>query len=618
MTQYGAELVDAKSMSINDVLEQRFPIEVPRYQRAYAWDEDEYTDFINDITALLASPSGTASHFFGGLVCISVTDHTRSRAYSYQVVDGQQRMATFMLALSCVVAAAREVGRRAAQQSKTDVANSAEVLASDVADRLMFWKDADVPAGRSNVRPRMTLSLADDEVFQALVQGSAVPTPTRESHELLIAAQDALRKMTDNFVGTTGPLAKRVEKLVRLRDALVRDSHVIHIVSKDRTQAYRLFSVLNNRGESLSDADLLRSRSLELLDDFDTEREAVAALWDEMLATPAKEVEAFFRAYYPSVVGSRAGRDLFDDTSAKFLPASAPTSGNGAQSVVKVIATFRDELGVYRQLSAGEWPFDRSANPQGRVSLWQVDRLKRLVITLKHELALPVLLAGARTLSEMQFADLVYMLEIFAFRYKNICNGHASKPSSLYYKEAAKMRASGRNYHMGEFRDGLKALIDGQANDTLFRQLLVENLRYSNASQRGNIREFLTTLEDHWRWWKGTAQQHANANPKPDMAKVIDVDNVAIEHIYPQNAKPADRGTSMEPLKHQLGNLTFFSPTDNVSAGNKPFADKRNVDYPNSSIRMTADLAGKTAWTDADIKAREADLLDAAVRVFVV
>lgn len=617
---YGAASVEAKSLTIGSVLEERYPFAVPRYQRAYAWDDEAVGYFARDIEEMLSKPTGKTSHFFGGVVCIELTDNQRVRPLSYEVVDGQQRLATFMLALSCVVEVARDLEQQCGATDQS-IVNRAATLRTDTAETYMTWKEADITAGVTNTKPRLTLSLADDPVFQALTYPTTnIVNSTRESHTLLLNARKTLLDMTRKFVGTNGTLGERVDRLLRLRQALVQDSYLIHIVSRERSQAYRLFSVLNHRGESLSDADLLRSRSLELLKTLPTEHENVAKIWDEMLGAPAKDVESFFRALYPSWTGDRAKGDLFEATDECFFPKLAPATTLEARDLVGTIESFRDELSVFLRLIKGVWPYERPAGVPSQVRAWQVDRLRRLVVTLRHELALPVLLAGARTLSESDFAGLVYMLEIFAFRYKIICNGHATRAGTLYYQESKKMRDTTKTnpYSMNGFRAQLRSLINTHAANGLFRQMLLENLRYNNSSQRANIREFLTTIEDHRQWWLKTGSTNKNAQPKPTMSKVIDIDDATLEHIYPQNADSQDRDPMLEPHKHSIGNLTFFSASDNVAAANKSFVAKTTSDYANSNIGMTSELARNKTWTVTELKDREAGLLKQALRIFVV
>jgi Protein of unknown function DUF262 len=232
---YGAASVEAKSMTMGEVLGQRFPLVVPRYQRTYAWDE-AVGDFVQDISAMLEYPAGQTSHFFGGVVCIQLTDNQKVRPTSYELVDGQQRLATLMLALSCVVETATDLENRS-RPTNQKVADRARTLKEDTLENFVTWKDSDVSAGTTTVRMRIMLSLADEPVFGALALGEDTPEPSRESHGLLIEAKTVLMDMTRTYVGTTGPLDARMDRLVRLRQALLQDAHVIHIVSQERSQA---------------------------------------------------------------------------------------------------------------------------------------------------------------------------------------------------------------------------------------------------------------------------------------------------------------------------------------------------------------------------------------------
>jgi hypothetical protein len=195
----GAASVEAKSLTVGSVLEERYPFAVPRYQRAYAWGDEAVSFFVRDIENLLHAPSGTVSHFFGGMVCIELIDNQRVRPLSYEVVDGQQRLATFTLALACVVRVAAEIAN---EEKDPAFVQQALTLRDDTAETYLTWKERNVSAGRTMVRSRVTLSLADDEVFQALTSGEGtVPKAPRESHKLLIEAYNALLTMTRSYVG---------------------------------------------------------------------------------------------------------------------------------------------------------------------------------------------------------------------------------------------------------------------------------------------------------------------------------------------------------------------------------------------------------------------------------
>ena len=57
---------------------------IPRYQRAYAWEDKEIVQLIDDINDIDSS----ANYFIGSLVVSKVQGKTET----YEVVDGQQRL----------------------------------------------------------------------------------------------------------------------------------------------------------------------------------------------------------------------------------------------------------------------------------------------------------------------------------------------------------------------------------------------------------------------------------------------------------------------------------------------------------------------------------------------
>ncbi|MEU0475710.1 DUF262 domain-containing protein [Streptomyces olivaceus] len=611
---FGAASVSPRSVGMGALLEEHHPFWVPVYQRAYAWD-DQTAAFIDDVKDLLDDTNSQRGHFFGGFVCIEHTDHSQSRPHKYQIVDGQQRLTTFVLTLSEIAAAAQEISDKARRAGDDRAANSANILCEDMRSRFIYWNHFNVTEGRVEKRPRLSLSTADDKIFQDLLEGRNV-TASRESHELLLAAQKSLQtNLIKPIVDAANSTMEQVAALDRLRHALTVQSHVIQIVCLDRERAYQLFSVLNDRGRSLEDADLLRSYTLELLEGHPHEQRVAAKTWDEMLSTPSAKVSSFFKAYYPSTTGTRAGTPLFQKLCDEYFPKDSPLA---PAEVVQQITSFSKEKDTYLKIAAGEWPFDSAVVPgfTPEASAWQKDRLGRLVRTLKHELALPLLLAAAHSTTEKKFAELVFMLEIFAFRYKNVCGGHASPAQTIYYAEAKNVRKTagrGDEVKWNDLRVKLQQLLDKSATDQHFKVSIDNHLRYDRGSaQKANLREFLTTLEDHRGW----LDQGAKGRPRPDMMAVFDLQQVTIEHIYPQSPLPGEVQPDLRELLNRLGNLTFFGPRENSDAGNKTFQTKCTQHYVHSKVGMTRDLTKLAQWTKTEYDQRLQELQADACKVF--
>jgi hypothetical protein len=605
-TVIAATTVKPASLSIGTLLEDRSPFYVPRYQRAYAWEDDEVDDFVRDLRDLWGGASRSPSHFFGGMVAIETTEHAKeARALSHEVVDGQQRLATFCLTLARIESAAAVLSSAAQAVGETGTARSLGTFAKETRERYLYYRRYDIDRGKEYDAPRLRLSRGDDDKFQALLAGNTFNN-SRDSHRLLDEANEQVdADLIRPIIAAADTTKDKLKALRRLRAACVDDSFVIHIVCSDKRSGYQLFSVLNDRGEALSDADLLRSLTLEHLERFDRIQEETAGIWDELLASPAADVRAFLKAYYPSKTGERSHKGLFDDIADRFFPQSAKNTAEASQ-IRDAVAELREEFETFTDLTNGDWPYPASPAASG----WQRDRLRRLVVVLKHELALPLLLAAARTGNDKDFAELVWILEVFAFRYKNICGGHASRPGREYYAEAKALREqSGKPHTWHRLRTALRLMITSVADNVRFQEDLKDKLQYNYRSQRAHISELLTTLESFGPWLRGGA----SGSPKWSALAVFDLAAADLEHIYPQNPVSAD--AALEPLKNCLGNLTFWDKGDNRTAGNAPFAKKKSI-YARSNVVLTSALGKLTNWTSVDLNKREKELLEDALKVF--
>jgi hypothetical protein len=540
------------------------------------------------------------------MVAISVPDSSEPGGHTYEIVDGQQRLATFCLLLAQIAVRADELESSARTQGKQAEARKLAILARDVRNTFLYYQRYDVDKGVESREPRVRLSLADDDVFKSLLEGASV-TPNRDSHRLLQQASDLLREeLVQKETPETDP-AKARKSLQRLRDAVLLDSFVIHIVGDSRSSGYRLFAVLNDRGARLTVADLLRSHTLELLDAHAGLRDKSASLWDDILTEGADAVDEFLITYFTSLTGRRAKRDdLFDEIKELLFPPEG-----SPQSVLDTLKSMAAELKAFMSIHKGIWPYDSAEQVQS-VTNWQRSRLSRLVSMLRHELSAPLLLAARTRCNEEQFAELVQMLEIFAFRYKNVSGAHAGPASACYYAECKHLRDLKAAVDFSKLRESLQGLIDKRASDSIFSNALRDQLRYdAGSAARTNIRHLLTVIEDYRPWVK----QGASGKPKPSMLAITDLGQVTIEHIHAQNAKHPD--ADLDPRVDRLGNLSYWGPDDNSAASNLPFSAKKGA-YAASSVTLNHDLAALAIWDLAALNARETQLIKEACLIFKI
>ncbi len=596
------------NLSFGDLLYQRQPFVIPKYQRTYAWDQEEIDQFIKDLFACyqMRRKGDIRKHFFGGIVSIHHLVAGTGTGYKYEVVDGQQRLATFVLLLSLLADAYEHLATQAKQEGETDLEEIAKLHTKRI--REQFLQYPDVVDGKPVTLWRLVLSKADEDYFKALLEGR-LAKHERPSHRRLRDAQKKLKQeLVETCLKDASNLKEKIDTLEHITKVATDDCEVIHLVSESPQEAYRLFQVLNNRGLTLTEGDLLRARTLEFLDAYHSPQALAEEAWDSILAKDVDEVEHFLRSFFSSHHGERPGkRTLFEDFMNGFFPES-PTSEAAAKSMLNIIISLREESEYYQRLAEPEWPYDPSTHP---ITAWDRQRLNLLIDSLKHTLCFPLLLAALK-LKEKQFSEIVQLVELFAFRYVVICRRHAGKLDKVYLTEAKKIRKDPTLYKISSLRAELRKLQIEEANNDSFKAALPDVMRYKEKSSNKVLKYFLTTLDYYLRWY------NTGAPGEPlclDKTVIFDFEEVQIEHIYPRN--PLLPVPDLDMHKNRLGNLTFWGPDDNKEVSNREFPIKKPV-YAASAVGLNREIAEYEKWGIEELEAREAKLVKIATAVFSV
>ena len=287
-------IVNMENLTIGDLFCRRIPFIIEKYQRDYAWDSTEIEDFINDIQKLydtydlqnkksrVKEDPKRKRHFFGGLVSIEKHISHTTTGRVFEIVDGQQRLATFMISISLVVKSLNTISKIADQKGNKSIKKRAKNNAEQTDETLIHYIEIE----EDEKVPHLRLQLSDpDKVFFENLINESHPTPSRESHNRIIFAYNEIKtKLVEKTISDdTFSEDTKMKCLLRLLSCLVDNCHVIHIISDDKKDAYRLFTVLNDRGRALSDGDLLRSFTLELLESNHKLQSQVESNWNEIL-----------------------------------------------------------------------------------------------------------------------------------------------------------------------------------------------------------------------------------------------------------------------------------------------------------------------------------------------
>ena len=89
---------DARQYSLNNLFNKKV-YTIPRNQRKYVWEKENWEDLKNDLDFIINTNS-KKNHFIGSIVLISGA--TKDGISKYTIIDGQQRTFTILLILTTI------------------------------------------------------------------------------------------------------------------------------------------------------------------------------------------------------------------------------------------------------------------------------------------------------------------------------------------------------------------------------------------------------------------------------------------------------------------------------------------------------------------------------------
>jgi hypothetical protein len=178
-----------------------------------------------------------------------------------------------------------------------------------------------------------------------------------------------------------------MDDLEIIQNILENDFTVLHMVTTSRDDAFRLFQVINDRGTNLTDGDLLRAKTLELLEGFHQDQDSVERLWDDILSDAPSDTENYLNWIYESYKGSRATQNaLFDMFLDEFFPQHQlfNLTLHDAQQVRSTVRNTYEDILRCRKLVEGQWLYPI----QQPITSWDRSRLSILLVELGHTLSI--------------------------------------------------------------------------------------------------------------------------------------------------------------------------------------------------------------------------------------
>ena len=253
-----AETIEAKELQLVNIFGDNYRFEIPEYQRPYAWTTEQTGELLHDLLYALGRVENVrdaSPYFLGSIVIIKKGLHPQA-----QIVDGTAAQSQRWTILLCVL---RE-------------------LASEESDRSDTHSYVYAPGRESAGIPghyRLTVRARDRKFFQHNIQQTGKLSSLLKHPPADLT--DSQRRMLENTRHLFNVLAERGDKLQRiLMQFLAQRCYLVVVSASDQNSAYRIFSVLNDRGLDLSPTDILKADIIGALPDNVRPRQTV--IWEQI------------------------------------------------------------------------------------------------------------------------------------------------------------------------------------------------------------------------------------------------------------------------------------------------------------------------------------------------
>ncbi|KAA6512637.1 DUF262 domain-containing protein [Helicobacter pylori] len=551
--------IDSNDLNLRDILKDKLYYQIPIYQRPYQWTEENCEKLLDDLF-FNYEDDRESDYFCGSLVLILISEDSK-KAKTYDIVDGQQRLSTFILLAKVLSALYSE---RLTEESK-DYLQESLITKYGKKDRLNF----------------SAVGFNSKKDFQyALTSFNDAPVSNNKNNYLknAICLKNYLRK-------------KEIEDINDFIEWLYLRVVFITITCPDADKALRIFNVLNARGLALNATDIFKGELLKHAKEH--EREEFVSRWNDLSQKCSDndlKIETLF-SWYLTYLNPVTSKEKMEKRLVTWFNKLNKTPLEYLKGVEDFYNAYGEMLGMQDRhaylLSYKDDDYLRvilCASLLHRYNDQDIEALKELLVKFYYQ----DWVAGQTRSTRSQTCC-------------NIIDALKEKKSVRYIASIVVKKYLDDKNITQRFKDNLK-------DSNLYTKFY-----FAGKSVKKNswLKPILILVEYF---------MSDNANP----AYIKMDDDLHVERILPQNPDPSSQWVkdfSEEErglYTHSLANLTLLGGTKNSQASNLDFKEKKEIYMGNAVKRgrekpfkvmtcykMTIDVAQYTEWTPKSLEKRK-------------
>ena len=561
MTNQDSQLISSISadrLVVKDIFCDDYVFTIPNYQRPYSWDEENCTQLLDDLHSFAFKDeqfNDLPPYFLGSSVIIKKPSERNA-----QIVDGQQRLATLTILLSCLRYVIEE------KENKNTISE------------FIFQKENKLKG--TSATYRLKTRKRDQDFFNKLIQDEKGLIAYFKDPNLIRPVNDAQSQMLSNAKALLDEFVRKKyaqEQLEHIATYIIQKCVIVIVSSTDEEMAFRIFNVLNDRGKDLTIADILKSEILEKIPEI--EQDKYTDKWEDCETKLGiinfKDFFSHLRAIFAK---KKAEKSILAEVREYVKPSQKPK-----EFIDKILIPFTD---AYLNIIKQDYQSTQYAADINEL----FGKLKRVAHT--DWIPSAIYFIANQPSSPENIKDFLVQLE-------KVTLGMEAMRTSLNDRLERYAKINSRIENNGQLYDSTSELML-QKQD---REYIISTLKGSDLYGKRLVKPILAKIEEQMN----------------DSSISINFDSLSIEHILPQT--PTDvywttRFTIDDRIKrtNNLGNLSLITVRKNSQAKNYEFITKINVyfkaDGKASNLAMVIDLLNYSEWKPENIAERNLRLLN--------
>lgn len=322
--------IEIQERNILQLFGDSYWFNIPSYQRPYVWTEENVSELLEDITYTFKN-NPKEMYFMGSLVLQSKGNN------EYDILDGQQRLTTLSLILATIrdlincKSIKEEIQNNLYQKGKEteDIPSRNRFIFGIRNEVQIFFENYIIKEdGINNIE-----KVLEDDNFKNNI-----------SILNMINVIKVIKKyFIDNFEEELSLESLTETSLLKFIVFLKKYLIFAYVCSDTREQAFRLFTILNNRGIPLTTADILKSLNLDKIPD-ETQRNEYAKKWEELEQKYGDRFDRFLNFIRTIKLKEKARKNLLEEFEEKIYKKDIMIYGKESIDYLKTTSDNYDKL----------------------------------------------------------------------------------------------------------------------------------------------------------------------------------------------------------------------------------------------------------------------------------